>query len=86
VQFFNGRNTRSIPESVVIFLITVLVVLGGGIWFGGIIGLYVGIIGFVLANLTQTIWLWWRSQPVIKGIQKRDAATFEEIPFVAPAG
>jgi hypothetical protein len=82
----NGRNTRSIPESVVIFLITVLVVLGGGIWFGGIIGLYVGIIGFVLANLTQTIWLWWRSQPVIKGIQKRDAATFEEIPFVAPAG
>jgi ABC-type dipeptide/oligopeptide/nickel transport system permease subunit len=67
-----SRNTRGIPESMAIFLVTVLVVLAIGVALGEYTGLYVGFIGFSLANFTQTIWLWVRSRPIMKMVTKRD--------------
>ncbi len=67
-----SRNTRGIPESMAIFLVTVLIVLGLGVVIGEYTGLYVGLIGFSIANFTQTIWLWVRSRPVMKIVNKRD--------------
>lgn len=66
------RRTRGIPESVGIFLVTVLVVLGAGLLWGQVVGLYIGMTGFVLANLTQTIWLGVRSRPALAIVQARD--------------
>jgi hypothetical protein len=67
-----GKNTRAIPESMAIFLVTVLVVLGGGVLCGKFIGLYVGLLGFSIANFTQTVWLWIRSRQVMGLVNKRD--------------
>ena len=67
-----GKRTRGIPESMGIFLVTVLVVLGIGVSLKSITGLYVGMVAFMLANLTQTLWLWVRSRPVMKIVQDRD--------------
>lgn len=68
----HGRNTRGIPESVAIFLVTILVFLGGGVMFGRFTGLYVAFIGFSVANFTQTAWLWVRSRTVMKQVNDRD--------------
>ena len=67
-----SRNPRGIPESMAIFLVTVLIVLGVGVVIGEYTGLYVGLIGFSIANFTQTIWLWVRSRPIMKIVNKRD--------------
>lgn len=67
-----SRNTRAIPESMAIFLVTVLVVLAIGVALGEYTGLYVGFVGFSLANFTQTIWLWVRSRSIMKQVNKRD--------------
>lgn len=67
-----SRNTRGIPESMAIFLVTVLIILAVGVAIGKYPGLYVGFIGFSLANLSQTVWLWVRSRPVMKLVKQRD--------------
>ena len=59
-----GRLTRSIPEAVAVFFVTVLIVLGIGVALGRFTGLYVAMTGFVLANFTQMVWLWYRSREV----------------------
>ena len=68
----HGRHTRGIPESVIVFLLTVALVFGTGIYFGSITGLYIGIVGFVIATFTQDVWLWLRSRQIIKSVQERD--------------
>ena len=64
----NSRRTRAIPESVAVFFVTVLVVLGIGVTWNGVTGLYIGMFGFVLANAAQAGWLWWRSRPILSKI------------------
>lgn len=66
-----GRRTRGVPESVVAFFATALLVLGGGVATGRWIGLYVGISGFVMANFSQMAWLWFRSRPVLEQLRAR---------------
>lgn len=68
---FSGK-TRGIPESVAIFLVTMLLFLGGGVVWGKITGLYVGFLGFTFANFTQTAWLWVRSRQVMAQVRQRD--------------
>lgn len=68
----HGRRTRGIPESVVAFLVTVLIVFGIGINLGTVTGLYVGVVGFVLATSVQVLWLWYRSRPILERVRDRD--------------
>jgi len=67
-----GRKTRGIPESTAIFLITALVILGFGIAYGRITGLFIGMIAFSVANITQTFWLWNRSKKIRSFVKERD--------------
>jgi hypothetical protein len=68
-----NRKTRAIPESVLIFLGAVFVILTIGVVLGTITGLYVGMFAFVVATLAQTAWLGFRSKPVLQSVKMRDA-------------
>lgn len=67
-----GEKTRGIPESVGVFFGVVLALLGAGMAWGRVAGLYVGMASFVLATLVQVVWLWYRSRPVMSKIRERD--------------
>jgi hypothetical protein len=67
-----GKQTRGVPESVAVFLLTVLIVLGSGVIWGKITGLYVSMAGFALANVAQMGWLWYRSRPITGFLHARD--------------
>jgi hypothetical protein len=69
----HGRRTRGIPESMVIFFVTILASLAAGAAAQAWPGLYVGMTGLALANAAQMLWLWKRSLPVIRALQARDA-------------
>jgi len=72
-----GKRTQGVTESVAVFLVTAGVVLGYGIWRGDITGLYVGMVAFTLGSLTQMLWLWFRSRPVLEQVRSRDQASLE---------
>jgi progressive ankylosis protein len=67
-----GKQTRGITESVVVYLLTSILVLGLGIWRGNTIGLYVGLLAFSLSMASQTGWLYLRAQAVIASLKHRD--------------
>ena len=58
----HGKRTRSITEAVLIYLGVTALVLGVGIAWGGMIGLYVGLLSMSLAEAARTAWLAWRSR------------------------
>jgi hypothetical protein len=70
----HSRKTQAVPESVVVFLVTVSVILVAGVVTATVTGLYVAMFGFVLATLTQTAWLGLRSRPVMQAVRARDGA------------
>jgi len=70
----HGRQTRGITESVIIYLATSGVVLGAGVQWGQMTGLYIGMAALGLSVLSQTVWLWVRSQPVMHRVAARDAS------------
>jgi progressive ankylosis protein len=67
-----GKRTNGITESVVIYLVTSLAVLGTGVAVGTITGLNIGILALTLSVATQTGWLWHRSREVRQTLDKRD--------------
>lgn len=69
----HGRRTRGITESVAIYLLTSALMLASGVAWGGAAGLYVGLIALTASVATQTAWLWWRSQPVLRQISESEA-------------
>lgn len=68
-----GKQTRGVPESVAIFLATVLLVISIGVAVGRWTGLYVTVAALILANFTQLGWLWVRSRPVVTFLKMREA-------------
>jgi hypothetical protein len=70
----NDRRTRGITEAVIVFLISCTALLVGGVLWGGVTGLYVGLAAFVLAMFLQTVWLWLRSRRAESAVQQRDRA------------
>lgn len=69
-----GRRTRSVPESVAIYLCTAMLALGLGAAAGRWTGLYVAIVAVLAANVTQLVWLWLRSSPVMKQLRRNEPA------------
>lgn len=67
-----GKKTGGIPEAVVVFLVTALIVLLAGIAHGQVLGLYVGMAALSVATFAQAAWLWFRSREVIRKVQVRD--------------
>jgi hypothetical protein len=72
----HSRRTRSITESVAIFLGVAAVALVGGVVWGGATGLYVTMAAFVLGELVRTFWLWFRSRGARRELRERDAAAW----------
>ncbi len=69
----NSRHTRGVTEAVVLYLLVTIMIQGSGILWGHVPGLYVAMAAFTLATLAQTLWLWYRSRPVLRRIYVRDA-------------
>lgn len=69
----NGKQTRGITESVLIFLGSSGLFLGAGVLWGGATGLYVGLFAMVFGDLMRTAWLWYRTRPKVQAVQARDA-------------
>lgn len=68
----HGKQTRSITEAVIIYLATSAIILGVGVIFGNVPGLYYALFSLSLSTAAQTIWLLLRSQPVLRNIYRRD--------------
>ena len=76
----HGKLTQSITESVVVYLLTSIIVLGMGVVTGNTIGLYVGLLGITLSAAMQTAWLWLRSRGTMQSLNRRDR-TGEALPL-----
>lgn len=68
----HGRRTQGVTESVAVYLLVNVALLGVGVVIGRIAGLYVGLFSLGISTLVQTIWLWQRSRPVWQTVQVRD--------------
>jgi hypothetical protein len=73
----HGRKTRSITESVGIFLIVVAAALLAGVLWSGATGLYVAICALVAGEVLRTAWLWFRSRTIRTTLNSRDAGARE---------
>lgn len=63
-----SRHTRGITEAVVIFLLISSAVLWGGVWWGQMAGLYVGLIALTAGLVAQALWLAYRARPVLQAV------------------
>ncbi len=72
----HSRRTRSITESVAVFLGVASAALIAGVVWDRTIGLYVAMGAFVLGELIRTAWLWLRSRHARRGLRERDAAAW----------
>jgi len=79
----HNRRTRAITEAVVVFLATCTLLLVAGVAWARMTGIYVGLGAFVIAMLTQTIWLWFRSRQAEHQVLERDLAQITLPPFEA---
>ncbi len=68
----HSQRTRGIPEAVAAFLLVGGAVMSGGVIWGQVTGLYVGLVGLTVGVLAQTVWLWYRSRPAMRVTQARD--------------
>lgn len=76
-SFFQGvlmhdRRTRGITESVALSLFTSALLLGVGIAWGELTGVYVAQIAFMIGAAVQTFWLWRRSRPALRVLEQRE--------------
>ena len=62
-----------VTEAMAIFLFVTSATLWVGVVWGEITGLYIGLVTFGMGSLTQTIWLWYRSRPVMRHLNDQDA-------------
>ena len=89
-SYFQGimlhtRQTRSITESVAVFLAVVTVALIAGVLWSRETGIYVTMSAFVLGELVRTGWLWLRSRRARRGLRERDAAEWAAVDTSAEA-
>jgi hypothetical protein len=77
----HSRNTRSITESVGMFLAVVTVTLVGGVLWGTATGLYVALGAFTAGESLRTFWLWLRSRRARRQLREGDADTSGPAPY-----
>ena len=70
-----SQKTRAIPESLVIFFAAVLILLGIGVAWIDLPGIYIGMAAFSIATTMQTAWLFVRSRVIMRQVRERDAET-----------
>lgn len=69
----HSRKTRSISESVALFLIVASALLVGGVLWGGMTGLYFTLLAFLAGECLRIFWLWLRSRAARGHLRERDA-------------
>jgi hypothetical protein len=75
----HSRRTRAITEAVSLYLLVQSGILWAGVARGQVTGLHVGVLALGAGMLAQTVWLWWRSRPVLLTSRAADET-------LAPAG
>jgi hypothetical protein len=73
-----SRRTGGIPEAVAVFLVTIGIFLWVGVAWGQVAGVYVGLLAFSAAMVTQTVWLWVRSRSALQAVYTRDEIIFQQ--------
>jgi len=71
----HSRRTRGVTEAVGIYLLASAAILGAGVIWQGVPGLYVGAVAFSVGRAAQTAWLWKRSRPAMRSVEERDACS-----------
>ena len=61
-------------QSVAISLVVSAAILIGGVMWGAVVGLYIGVVAFVLGSAVQVGWLWLKVQPILGRLEGRDAS------------
>jgi hypothetical protein len=74
----HSRKTRAVPESVLVFLGSVSIILIAGVLMAAFTGLYVAMAGFVLATIAQTAWLGYRSLRAMQAVMERDSNPYRQ--------
>jgi hypothetical protein len=64
----HSRHTRSITESVLIYLLGSSAVLLAGVLWGGAKGIYVGVAAVSVGEVVRTAWLRWRGGPARRSL------------------
>jgi Na+-driven multidrug efflux pump len=70
----HSRRTRSITESVGMFLVVVALLLIGGVLWGAVAGLYFALGAFTTGEFLRVVWLWSRSRQARRHLRERDSA------------
>jgi len=78
----HSRRTRGITEAVVLYLVSSVLVLGGGVAWQGMTGLYIGLAASMISLVVQTAWLWWRSRPALERTERPVASRSVRSPVV----
>ncbi len=71
----HSRQTRSVTEAVVVYLVSNAALLGLGVAWGKAPGLGVALAVMSLSMALQTAWLGWRSRPVLRQVVAREKET-----------
>ncbi len=69
----HSRHTRGISEAVALSLLVSAMLLSGGVLWGGLGGVFVGVLAMTSGYTVQALWLAHRARPAIRGLETRDA-------------
>jgi hypothetical protein len=76
----HSRRTRSVSESVGMFLGLVTMILVGGVLWGAVTGIFLALGAFVAGELLRTFWLWLRSRQARRLLNEADAVPSGDAP------
>jgi hypothetical protein len=68
----HAHRTRAVTESMAVLLVATATVLGVGVAWNSIPGLYLAALGLTVGGLAQIAWLSWRSGPAFADLAARD--------------
>jgi len=68
----HSQRTRAVTESMVVYLLAVVLALLAGVVRAQWTGLYVGLAAGTLGSAAQVAWLWWRARGTMREIESRD--------------